>query len=107
MGTAGPNEALHLTGAVPDILTSRLSRWPRQLNLAFCEEGDWRSVVDAWHSQWLSAIRAMTATTDDAVSFLDRRLRFTTAVARRLSHDDPQLDSLVYGVWLQGHASPV
>ncbi len=63
--------------------------------------------MDGWHSQWLSAIRAMTSTTEEAAGFLDRRLRFTTAVAQSLSHYDPRLDSLVYGVWLEGHEAPV
>ena len=63
--------------------------------------------MNHWQSQWLQAIRAMTATPDDAACYLDRRLRFTTEVARALSHDDPALDSLVYGVWLERHQSPI
>lgn len=60
-----------------------------------------------WQSQWLDAIRAMTAAPKDAANYLDRRLRFTTEVATALSHDDPARDSLVYGVWLERHESPV
>ena len=60
-----------------------------------------------WQTQWLAAIRAMTATREEAATYLDRRLRFTTDVARALSLDVPGLDSLVYGVWLEGHESPV
>jgi hypothetical protein len=63
--------------------------------------------VSDWHSQWLTAIRAMTAAPEDAAKYLDRRLRFTTEVARALSHDDSGRDSLVYGVWLERHQSPV
>lgn len=60
-----------------------------------------------WQGQWLAAIRALTATPADAAEYLDRRLRFTTAVARALSHDDPELDALAYGVWLEGHSGPI
>jgi hypothetical protein len=60
-----------------------------------------------WQLQWLEAIRAMTAAPEDAAKYLDRRLRFTTEVARALSHDDPARDSLVYGVWLEKHESPI
>lgn len=63
--------------------------------------------VSDWQSQWLAAIRALTATPEDAAEYLDRRLRFTTEVARALSHDDRARDSLVYGVWLERHKSPV
>lgn len=65
------------------------------------------TTVDRWQTQWLTAIRAMTATADDAARYLDNRLRFTTAVARRLTHSDPRLDLLVYGVWLEGHSTPI
>lgn len=51
-----------------------------------------------WQSQWLAAIRALTATPEDAAEYLDRRLRFTTEVARALSHDDRARDSLVLDV---------
>jgi hypothetical protein len=63
--------------------------------------------MDVFFDQWLAAIRALTATTDEARRYLDRRLQFTTEVARALSHDDAALDSLAYGVTLEGHASPV
>ncbi len=49
----------------------------------------------------------MTATAEDAARFPDRRLEFTTVVARVLAHGDSQLDSLVYGVWLEGYAQPI
>jgi len=58
-------------------------------------------------AQWLAAIRSMTATPDDAAKYLDGRLRFTTAVARALTHDEPQRDELVYGVWLNEHSAPI
>ena len=56
---------------------------------------------------WIDSIRALTATPDDAATHLDRRLRLTTAVGRALSHTDPALDRLVYGVWLERHLEPV
>lgn len=63
--------------------------------------------MDRWQAQWLVAIRALTATPDDAARYLDHRLRFTTAVARTLGHETPELDELVYGVWLEGHTAPI
>lgn len=63
--------------------------------------------MNSWRDQWLAAIRAMTATPEAAAEFLNRRLRFTTAIARTLSHNDPTCDRLVYGVWPEGHESPV
>jgi hypothetical protein len=64
-------------------------------------------LVTHWHQQWLAAIRAMTATPEQATGYLDRRLRFTTEVARSLSHSDAASDALVYGVWLAGHSAPI
>lgn len=63
--------------------------------------------MDNSQSQWLEAIRRMTATPQEAAAYLDRRLSFTTAVAELLSHTDPILDRLVYGVWLEGHDDPI
>lgn len=58
-------------------------------------------------TQWLEAIRGMTATPQSAAAYLDRRLLFTTAVAGLLSHSDPACDQLLYGVWLDGHSDPI
>lgn len=63
--------------------------------------------VEGWQGQWFAAIRALTATPVDAAAYLDRRLRFTTAVASALSHTAPELDPLLYGVWLEGHPGPI
>jgi hypothetical protein len=58
-------------------------------------------------TQWLEAIRRMTATPQSAAAYLDQRLLFTTAVAGLLSHSDPACDQLLYGVWLEGHVDPI
>jgi hypothetical protein len=58
-------------------------------------------------TQWLEAIRRMTATPQAAAGYLDRRLSFTTSVAELLSHADSVYDRLVYGVWLEGHDDPI
>lgn len=59
------------------------------------------------HKRWLESIRSVTVSQETSTNFLNWRLQFTTITAALLTHTDPTLDELIYGVWLDGHATPI
>jgi hypothetical protein len=102
----GPREHLSrlVRGAGSEITALCQQNFARENQHIRCQGR--RLMSDLVFIQWQQILNTLTRDARSAQSFLDRRLRFTSAVAAALTQGSVG-NNLVYGVWLVGHSTPI